>query len=234
MLLVLTCVTAACAPQAADQSAELAALTGRWADALNAGDLDGMVALYSDDCVLMPPNTEMVTGPEGAKTVFAGLVDAGLTGGLDTIATAAAGNVGFHTGTYWLKAPDGTTVDRGKYSESWRKIDGEWKIVNDIWNSDWPGMAGATTVVITHRVKDADHWLAAWQGEHNRRDLFFRHGVSGVRIFESPDMPDHVGLLVDITDMAAFQAMLNSDEGAAAEAEDGVITAGMMMYNEVK
>ena len=172
LLIVLVLATAACAPQAADQSAELSALTGRWEEALNAGDLDGMVALYADYCVLMPPNAEMLTGQEGAKAAFGELIGTGFTGSLDTIAAVAAGDVGYHTGTYWLQASDGTIVDRGKYCEAWRKINGEWKIVNDIWNSDWPAGAGATTVVITHRVRDADHWLAAWQGEHNRRDLF--------------------------------------------------------------
>lgn len=232
--LALVMLGAACAPQTTNQSAELAALTNRWAEALNAGDLEALAALYSADCVLMPPNAEMVKGQEGAKAAFGGMIDAGLTTGLDTMAAVAAGNVGYHTGTYWLQTPDGTIIDRGKYSEAWRKIDGEWKIVNDIWNSDWPAGAGATTIAIAHEVKDADHWLAAWQGEPSRRELFFQHGVSNVRIFQSPDKPNMVGLLVDVTDMAAFEAMLLSPEGAAAKAEDGVIDAGMMMFAEVK
>jgi ketosteroid isomerase-like protein len=164
-VLVLLMLGAACAPQNADQSAELSAQTARWTDALNSGNLEGLAAIYSADCVLMPPNAEMVKGQDGAKAVFGEMIDAGLTGGLDTIAAVAAGNVGYHTGTYWLQTQDGTIVDRGKYSEAWRKIDGEWKIVNDIWNSDWPADTSATTLVFTHKVRDADHWIAAFQGE---------------------------------------------------------------------
>jgi hypothetical protein len=83
-------------------------------------------------------------------------------------------------------------------------------------------------------VKDADHWLAAWQGENSRHELFAQHGVANVRVFQNPEKPKKIGLLVDVADMAAFEALLNSDEGAAAKAEDGVIDKGMGMYIEVK
>lgn len=232
--LALVVIAAACAPQAADQSAELAGLSPSWNEAFNAGDADRLADLYTEDCVLMPPNAEMAKGQAKAKAEFQGMIDAGLTGEIDTIAAVAAGGVGYHTGTYRLKAADGTVIDRGKFTEAWRKIDGEWKIANDIWNSDLPPFAGTTTVAITHSVKDADHWLAAWQGENSRRQMFAQHGAPNVRVFQSPDHPNQIELVVDVADMDAFQAFLNSDEGAAAKAEDGVIDAGMRTYMEVK
>jgi ketosteroid isomerase-like protein len=234
LALALTFAATACAPQAADQSAELAALTDNWENALNAGDVDALAGIYAEDCVLMPPNAELMTGQAAAAATFGGMIAAGLTGELETIKAAAAGGVGYHTGTYWLRAPDGTIVDRGKFMEGWQKVGGEWKIVHDIWNSDWDQFATATTIAITHDVKDGDHWLAAWQGEDSRHDLFARHGVANVRVFQNPEKPNQAGLLVDVTDMAAFKAMLNSDEGAAAKAEDGVIDEGMRVYTEVK
>ena len=232
--LVLMIALTACAPQAADQSAELAALTDGWENALNAGDVDTLAGLYAEDCVLMPPNFELATGQAAVRETFGGMIAAGLTGGLDTIKAVAAGGVGYHTGTYWLKDANGTTIDRGKYMEGWQKIDGEWKIVHDIWNSDLAPFASATTIAITHDVKDGDHWLAAWQGEDSRHDDFAQHGVANVRVFQNPDKPTQIGLLVDVADMAAFEAFLNSDEGAAAKAEDGVIDKGMGFYMEVK
>jgi uncharacterized protein (TIGR02246 family) len=234
MVLALMFAVTACAPQAADQSAELAALADNWETALNAGDLDGIVALYTEDCVLMPPNAEMAKGHDGARASFAGMIDAGLSGDLNTVAVAAAGDIGYRTGTYSLLTPDGTVVDQGKYTDTWRKVSGEWKIASDIWNSDLAPFAGATTIAITHDVKDADRWLAAWLGENSRRDMFAQHGVANVRVFQNPDKPTEIGLLVDLTDMEAFSAFLNSDEGAAAKAEDGVIDKGMRVYTEVK
>ena len=234
MVLLLIFAVTACAPQAADQSAELAALADSWENALNAGDVDGLAAVYADDCVIMPPNTEMQVGQAAARAAFGEMIDAGLTGELDTVKAVAAGGVGYHAGSYWLRAPDGTVVDRGKFIEGWQKVGDEWKIVHDIWNSDWAPYATATTIAITHDVKDGDHWLAAWQGEGSRHDDFARNGVANVRVFQNPEAPKKIGLLVDVADMAAFEAFLNSDEGAAAKAEDGVIDKGMGFYMEVK
>ena len=222
----------ACAPQ--DQSAELRALADNWEVALNAGDLDGIVALYTEDCQLMPPNAEMAKGHAAARASFGGMIDAGLSGDLNTVSVAAAGDIGYRIGTYSLQTADGTVVDRGKYTDTWRKVGGEWKITSDIWNSDLAPFAGATTIVINHDVKDADHWLAAWMGENSRHDMFAQHGVANVRVLQNPDKPTEIGLLVDVADMEAFQAFLNSDEGAMAKAEDGVIDKGMRVYKEVK
>ena len=162
------------------------------------------------------------------------MIAAGQTGELDTFKVKAAGDVGYHAGTYWIRDASGTVIDRGKFMEGWQKVDGEWKIVHDIWNSDWDQFASATMIAITHDVKDGDHWLAAWQGEESRRDLFAQHGVANVRVFQNPEKPNQTGLLIDVMDMAALEALLNSDEGAAAKAEDGVIDKGMRMYMEVK
>lgn len=232
MVLLLMVAVTGCAPQ--DQSAELAALTDGWENALSSGDVDGLVALYAEDCVLMPPNAELMKGPGGARETFGGMIAAGLTGGLDTITATAVGGVGYHAGTYWLKDANGTVVDRGKYMEGWQKVGGEWKIVHDIWNSDLAPFAGATTIAITHDVKDGDHWLAAWQAEPGRADNFAQHGVANVRVFQNPEKSKEVGLVVDVSDMEAFQAYLNSEEGTKAKAEDGVVDKGMRMYMEVK
>jgi ketosteroid isomerase-like protein len=231
---LLIVVAAACAPQAADQSAEFAIAAKGWQEAYDSGNVDAIAAVYTEDCVLMPPNAELGSGKEYIRTTFQGMLDAGLAGEIATLEAAAAGGVGYHAGTYALYAPDGSVVDRGKFIEGWKKVDGEWKIDHDIYNSDFDQYAGATTLVITHDVKDGDRWLAAWQGENSRHGLFAQHGVARVRAFQNPENPNQMGLLVDVNDMAAFEAMLNSDEGAAAKAEDGVIDKSMRVYTEVK
>jgi ketosteroid isomerase-like protein len=234
MALALMFAVTACGPQGVDQSAELAALTDNWENALNSGDIDALAGLYAEDCVLMPPNAELATGQVAARGAFGEMITAGLTGELETIKAIAAGGVGYHAGTYSVRDASGTIIDRGKYLEGWQKIGDEWKIVHDIWNSDWDQFASATTIAITHDVEDGDHWLAAWQGDDSRHEMFEQHGVVNVRVFQNPEKPNQAGLLVDVVDMAAFQAMLNSDEGAAAKAEDGVKDKGMRMYVEVK
>ena len=73
--------------------------------------------------------------------------------------------------------------------------------------------------------------LRGW--ERSARD-FAEYGVAGVRVFQNPEKQNQVSLLVDVSDMEAFHAYLNSEEGAKAKAEDGVIEKGMRMYKEVK
>jgi len=146
----------------------------------------------------------------------------------------AAGDIGYRVGVYSLLAPDGAVVDRGKYVETWRKVDGEWKISNDIWNSNMPVAAG-TTVVITHEVKDADRWLAAFHGPDSRREFFASNaGVSKVRTFQSPENPNLTALVLDIADTNAFDAFLQSDAAKASKAEDGVKDATMRVFVEVE
>ena len=82
----------------------------------------------------------------------------------------------------------------------------------------------------THDVEDFDHWRAAWSGENSRHELFAAHGAAGVTVFQNTGKPNQIGLLVDVVDMGAMQAMLESEEGAAAKAEDGVIDESMQVY----
>jgi ketosteroid isomerase-like protein len=232
MVLMLMFAVTACAPQ--DQSAEFAAAVGGWQAAYDSKDLDALSAIYTEDCVLMPPNAKLGKGRAFVKASFGSMIDAGLTGKIETMTATAAGGVGYHAGTYTLYAPNGSIADQGKFIEGFTKVDGQWKIAHDIFNSDLVPGAGTTSLTITHDVKDADRWLAAWQGENSRHGDFAEHGVAGVRVFQNPEKQNQVSLLVDVSDMEAFHAYLMSESGAKAKAEDGVIDKGMTVYKEVK
>ena len=90
-------------------------------------------------------------------------------------------------------------------------------------------MASMTHLMITHEVKDAEHWLAAWQGEDSRHELFKANGAAHVHTLQDPDNPNITGLIIAVTDMDALMAMLESEEGQAAAAEDGVMPETMKM-----
>ncbi len=235
LLVIVGLAACAAAPQESQQSPEIAAKSKVWIDALNAGDIEGVVATYSADARILPPNAELATGHDAVRAIFGGMIDAGIGGSIETIEISAAADIGYHVGTFTLVTEDGTTVDQGKFIETWRQIDGEWKISNDQFNSDLPTMAsGGTTLAITHEVEDADRWLAAWQSESGRHELFAEHGASSVRVFQSPENPNLTGLLIDVEDMEAFQALLASDAGMNAKAEDGVKDATMSVLAEIR
>jgi len=95
-------------------------------------------------------------------------------------------------------------------------------------------MASMTHLVITHEVEDADRWLAAWQGEDSRHKLFMANGAAHVHTLQDPDNPNITGLIIAVADMDALTAMLESEEGQAAAAEDGVKPETMKMLVQAK
>ncbi len=128
------------APPSADPSV-LTAQTEAWETALNAKDLDGLAALYTSDARLLPPNGEMTTGEDAVRDIFGGMIDAGISGELTSIETKVSGDIGYDVGTYTLLDGD-TVIDTGKFIEIFhRGDDGEWRMTNDIWNSDVPAAA---------------------------------------------------------------------------------------------
>lgn len=79
-----------------------------------------------------------------------------------------------------------------------------------------------TTAIVFHEVHDGAVWTNAWKkGPGSRHELFARIGVT-CRNFRDPNNPNSLGLIFEIPDMAAFEALLQSDEGQRAMREDGL------------
>jgi len=126
------------APMSTDPT-DIVAITQTWEAALNAKDIDGIVALYTSDARVLPPNAEMASSSAGIRTVFGGMIDAGISGELTSIGAGArvSGDIGYDVGTYTFRV-DGAVVDKGKWIVTFNRDDGEWRISNDIFNSDVP------------------------------------------------------------------------------------------------
>jgi uncharacterized protein (TIGR02246 family) len=239
-LLPLLLVVTACSqgPVPADTSV-ITSRSDAWEAALNAADTDAIVDFYTSDARLLPPNGEMTSGKDAVRAVFGGMIEAGIGGDLTSIDAVVVGDIGYNVGTYTLTSGD-ALVDRGKFIETWsRGSDGQWRIANDIWNSDLPLATSETEphsahVMILHEVENAEHWLAAWRGEDSRHKLFRDNGAAHVHTFQNAADPNLTGLVIAINDMAAFEAMLASEEGQAAAAEDGVKMDTMIIMSEAE
>ena len=72
-------------------------------------------------------------------------------------------------------------------------------------------------IIATHEVDDVAHWLAS-----PKRAEVFAGIATDIRTYVDPTRPNQVGLSGEITDMAAFQAMMESEAGAEAMKYDGV------------
>jgi hypothetical protein len=84
------------------------------------------------------------------------------------------------------------------------------------------------TVVATHEVKDVDHWLSS----PKRAELFGPIGVTNLRTLVAPTERTHVSLSMDVPDLEAMMAVIQSEAGAAAMEYDGVLGETLVLYIE--
>ena len=75
------------------------------------------------------------------------------------------------------------------------------------------------TVIGHHEVKDRDHWLAS----PKREEFFGPLGVTNIRTFVDPENPSRVAVLMDVADMDALMAAMQSPGAAEAMDHDGVL-----------
>lgn len=140
-------ILSACAPVAggaSDPTAEatIRAGTDTWNTAYNAGDIDKIVALYSEDAVVMPPNVPALVGREALKAYLvkdaAAAKAAGLTAKDGTSSVGLSGDLAWHAGSSSVVDATGKTVETGSYLEVWRRTNGQWLMVRDMWVDDAP------------------------------------------------------------------------------------------------
>jgi hypothetical protein len=89
-----------------------------------------------------------------------------------------------------------------------------------------------TTAMVFHQVEDGDVWARAWRkGAGSRHEMFGKLGITA-RTFRDPGNPDSTGLLLEVPDMAAFKAFLETEEGRAAMREDGLEVSSLRLLTE--
>ena len=84
------------------------------------------------------------------------------------------------------------------------------------------------TVIAHHDVKDKDHWLASPKREEALGPL----GVTNIRTFVDPQNPTRVAVLMDIADMDAVMAWMQTEAAAEAMAYDGVLPETLVLLVE--
>ena len=139
----------ACAPRAPDTAADAAIIKADvpvWFTHYNAGDADGVAALYAEDGVVLAPGAPAVVGRAAIRDFIASDIAtskaAGVTlNGNEVTDVGVAGDMAWKTGTFSVTDASGATVDKGKYVTIDRRVDGKWLIIRDTWNSDTPPAA---------------------------------------------------------------------------------------------
>ena len=84
------------------------------------------------------------------------------------------------------------------------------------------------TVIGHHDVNDQKHWLAS----PKREEVFGPLGVTNIRTFVDPANPTRVAVLMDVADLNALMAAMQTEAMAKAMAYDGVVGDTLVLLVE--
>ena len=147
LLIAWSCLAAACRPSV-NVNQELQTLLARdreWSQTTKdmSKSLDRFMSYYAPGASLYPPGMPIATGSaaiRAALTPMAQLPGFALQWSPTKADMSASGDLGYTAGTFALTTNDATgkpVVEQGKYIEVWKKqSDGEWKVIEDIFNPD--------------------------------------------------------------------------------------------------
>lgn len=140
LILASACARPAPAPDTAADVQAIKDLVTAWNGYLVARNDSAIAALYAPDGVLLPPNLPRVTGTESNRAFWAQIWPLNATLTLASVSVTVSGDLAVEEGNWTWSAPtpQGDQKDNGKYLVIWRRQDGTWKVIQDIWNSDTP------------------------------------------------------------------------------------------------
>ena len=85
------------------------------------------------------------------------------------------------------------------------------------------------TIIAHHDItSDSKHWLTS----PKHAELFGALGVTNIRTFVDPKNPTKVAVMMDVPDMDALGAAMQSPAAAAAMASDGVVPDSVVFLVE--
>lgn len=84
------------------------------------------------------------------------------------------------------------------------------------------------TIIGHHDVKDQKHWLAS----PKREEVFGPFGVTNIRTFVDPQNPKRVAVLMDVPDLDALMAAMQTPAMAEAMEYDGVVPESLVILVE--
>ncbi len=140
-ILLAGCGPSSPAPLSQADTAAIEAVTDAFVTAMQKGDWDAASMTYAQDAILLPPNSEAVTGRAAIRQYLSGFPPV-TRFEIKNLEVQGAGDVAVARGTYvmTLQPPGMPPIeDHGKYIDTRKKqADGTWLYQWDIFNSSVP------------------------------------------------------------------------------------------------
>lgn len=127
---------------AVDEAAVEEAITQRneaFMEAFADKDAEALASLFTEDAELLPPSAGMVEGRSNIREFWKTTMDMGLERvQLRSVEVYAYPGEAWEVGEATMYTPKNTVADQVKYVVGWKKMDGQWYLHRDIWNSSLP------------------------------------------------------------------------------------------------
>ena len=109
------------------------------------GDADAIALLYTEDAEFFVPGAPVIEGRAAIREVWKTIVGSGgNTVSVDVREVQESADMAYDTGTFTGRAPDGSTLNTGKWIVIWKRQNGAWKIHRDFMHWDIPPAEAAT------------------------------------------------------------------------------------------
>jgi len=114
---------------------DIAAVNRAFEEAARKRDTERLAALYTADAIVMPPDAPFVKGREKIKQLWGSAIQQmGLKDvRLNTLDLEVTGDTAYEVGEAVLTLESGGAT--AKYVVVWKKVDGQWRLHRDIWNT---------------------------------------------------------------------------------------------------
>ena len=114
-------------------------ITKRVTEAHISKDTSFLNNIFTDDARVLPPNSEIVMGRKAISQLNTNWVNYGIYE-FNELTTSFYGNQDYliDEGTYYLRYGEENAIDKGKYINIWKNVNGEWKLCSNIWNTNLP------------------------------------------------------------------------------------------------
>lgn len=131
-----------CTPVQTDVTNEIKKANEGFLAAFNSGDTKALATNYTENAKLYPANSEVLEGTAAIEGFWGAVMKMGIKKAqMETLTAQQIGNIAIEEGRYKLFVEGDFMVDQGKYLVTWEKVNGQWKISRDIWNTNNPAPA---------------------------------------------------------------------------------------------
>lgn len=117
----------------------IAELNQRFTNAHLTGDVAAIDSMFAPGATSYPPGADAVSGLPALHAFTVQYLEAGLTKFREET-TEFYGNAEYviDAGTYVVTYGPDQVTERGKYLNVWQRVNGNWKIKSNMWNTDAP------------------------------------------------------------------------------------------------